>query len=143
MVNRMELVERLKRAAGQIVDILLAEQPVDRNRVFEASVHRPKGGQVWMAVFTRPTGGQVWKSTGLTDRDQALLVARKWEAEARAQRARLGATTKKTSLRTRRSPSATGTCLLTQKEVALLLNLSERAVRGIERRAFEKIRDHP
>ena len=32
---------------------------------------------------------------------------------------------------------------LTQKEVAMLLNLSERGVREIERRAFRKLRAHP
>jgi predicted aminopeptidase len=33
--------------------------------------------------------------------------------------------------------------LLTQQEVAMMLKISERAVREIERRAFEKLRRHP
>ena len=143
MVNTMELVERLKSAAAHIVDVLLAEQPEDRNRVFEASVHRSKRSQIWNAVFTGPGGGQVSRTTGITDRDQALLVARKWEAEARAERARLGATRRKPVLRARRSPSAAGAPMLTQREVAQLLHMSERTVRAIERRAFRKIRNHP
>ena len=32
--------------------------------------------------------------------------------------------------------------MLTQKEVAQLLNMSERGVRAVERRAFEKLRQH-
>src|SRR2546426_203837 len=32
---------------------------------------------------------------------------------------------------------------LSQKEVAMILNISERAVREIERRAFAKLRSHP
>jgi Sigma-70, region 4 len=35
------------------------------------------------------------------------------------------------------------TGLFTQKEVAVLLRISERAVRTIERRAIEKLRRHP
>ena len=33
--------------------------------------------------------------------------------------------------------------MLTQMEVALILGISERAVREIERRAFDKLRRHP
>lgn len=127
------LPSALKSTAGRIVDILLAE----------ASVHPAKRSQVWVASFTGPTGGQKWRSTGLTDHDQALLVARKWEAEARAERARLGRTARKPIVRVHRRESGPEFCPLTQKEVALLLNLSERAVRGIERRAFQKLRNHP
>jgi hypothetical protein len=142
MVNKMELVERLKSAAGHIIDILLAEPPEERNRVFEASVHRSTRSQIWNAVFTGPGGGQVSRTTGLTDRDQALLAARKWEAEARAERAKLGAT-RKPILRAQRYSSVAGASMLTQREVAQLLRMSERTVRTIERRAFRKIRDHP
>jgi hypothetical protein len=33
--------------------------------------------------------------------------------------------------------------LLSQKEVGVILKLSERAIRAIERRAIEKLRNHP
>ncbi|MGO8930017.1 MAG: sigma factor-like helix-turn-helix DNA-binding protein [Limisphaerales bacterium] len=79
----------------------------------------------------------------MTDRDQALLVARKWEREARAERARLGRTPRKPIIRVRRSASSTGISGLSQRETALLLGISERAVREIERRAIEKLSRHP
>jgi hypothetical protein len=93
-------------------------------------------------VFTGPNG-QVWKSTGVTDREQALVVAKHWEAQARAQRARLGCTARKPSWRARSSGPGTGIALLSQNEVAMLLGMSERGVRAAERRAFQKIRNHP
>ena len=45
-----------------------------------------------VAAFTGFHGGQTWKSTGLTDHDPALVLvlAKRWEAEARAQRSKLG-----------------------------------------------------
>ena len=110
--------------------------------VCEASVHRPHRSHVWVASFTAPTGGQFSKSTGLRNRKQALLVARKWEAEARAQRTKSGLQTRKPLVRIRRLDSGDRSGL-TQKEVAAFLELSERAVREIERRAFRKLRSHP
>jgi hypothetical protein len=129
-------------AAERIVQVLLEEPAVD-NPLAEASVHKPKRGRVYMAVFTGPRGGQIWRSTGRKDREQALVLARQWEAQARSQRARAGLADKKPSWRVRRPASSTGICLLSQREVGMLLNLSERAVRQIERRAFEKLRSHP
>ena len=146
MINTMDLVETLlqadepeartnlgepraslrfgiRRTAIEIVNRLLEEQSVGVVPVTEASVHRPKRSRIWQAVFTSASGGQEWKSTGLTDRAQALLVARKWEAEAREQRARMGHTPR--------------------RPVAMLLGISERAVREIEHRALRKIRSHP
>ena len=133
----------IRRAAQQIVQILLGEEPVGESRLSEASVHRAKRSRVWQAAFIAPTGGQIWRSTRLTNRQQALLVARKWEDEARAERARLGGTVKKPVWRVRRPASGTGTGPLTQREVAALLNMSERAVREVEHRAIQKIRNHP
>ncbi|MGO8928289.1 MAG: sigma factor-like helix-turn-helix DNA-binding protein [Limisphaerales bacterium] len=130
------------RTATEIVNRLLEAQPAGGVPVFEASVHRPKRSQIWQAVFTGPAGGQTWRSTGLADRTQALLVAKQWEREARAERARLGRAAKKPVWRVRRTEPGSGIGL-TQKEVALLLNLSERAVREIEHRALRKIRSHP
>jgi hypothetical protein len=129
-------------AAQEIVKVLLGEEP-SVGALVEASVHRPQRSRIWQAVFTGPEGGPRWRSTGLTDRDQALLAARKWEAEARAERARLGRTPRKPMLRVRRSEPGTGVGPFTQKEVALLLGMSERAVREIEHRALQKLRRHP
>jgi hypothetical protein len=111
--------------------------------LYEASVHRPLRSRVWVATYTGPTGGQVWRSTGLTDRDQALLLARDWEAQARAQREKLTRRRIKPVLRVRRSEPGPGRGTLTQKEVARLLNMSERGVREIEHRALQKLRSHP
>ena len=108
-------------AARGIVRILLAEQPESMPPVSEASVHRSKRSAIWVAAFTGPTGGQRWRSTGLTDRVQALLLARHWEAEAREQRARLGRTAKRPIWHVRRPGNSTRIGPLTQKEVALLL----------------------
>ena len=133
----------IRRAAQQIVPILLGEEPVSESHLLEASVHRPKRSRVWQAAFTASTGGQTWRSTGLTNRHQALRVARKWEDEARAERARLGGTVKKPVWRVCRPASDTGAGPLTQRETALLLGMSERAVREAERRAIQKLRNHP
>jgi len=79
----------------------------------------------------------------LTDRDAALALARRWEAEARRERAASRALTKKPTIRVRRGSGEAAAGLLNQEEVAALLGLSVRAVREIERRAFEKLRRHP
>jgi hypothetical protein len=129
--------------ARSIIQTLLDEQPSIQSRLCEASVHRPTRSRVWVAAFTGPAGGQVQKSTGLMDRDQALLVAKKWEREARAQRARLVAFPRKPSIRVQPSEPSTSNSPLSQREVALLLNISERAVRMIEIRAIQKLRRHP
>jgi len=129
--------------AQKIVQILLAEEPAAESPLVEASIHRSARSRVWQAVFTGPAGAQVWRSTGLTDRTQALLVARRWEAESRAERVRAERIPRKAIIRVRRSEPFTGIGPLTQKEVALLLGMSERAVRAVERRAFEKLRNHP
>src|SRR5271169_6600728 len=80
----------IRRTATEIVNRLLEAHPVGVVPVVEASVHRSNRSRIWNAAFTGPGGGQIWKSTGLTDRDQALVVAKHWEAEARAERAKLG-----------------------------------------------------
>lgn len=133
---------RTQEAATCIVHCLLDESPLAEALVSEASVHRPTRSRIWAATFTGPTGGQSCRSTGLTDRTQALLVAKRWEAEARAQRVAAGRTGTKPTLRAgRREPGKGGA--LTQKEVALLLKISERAVRLVERRAMQKLLNHP
>jgi len=133
---------RLKLAASAIVAFLLEEKPAAKPPLLEATVHRSKRSAVYAATFTGPEGGQVWKSTGLTDYDQALLLARHWEDEARVQRTKLGRTPSKPG--TRVDGSQTGTRIgFSQKEVAQILNLSERGVRAIERRALRKLFNHP
>ena len=127
------------KAAATIVSTLLGEEPLA-----EASVHLPQRSRVWVAAFTGPNGGQVWRSTGLTDHDQALVLAKHWEAKARAQRLGLGRPLQRPILRVRREePGTAKSGPLTQKEVAQLLKMSERGVRAVERRAFEKLRQHP
>jgi hypothetical protein len=132
-----------KPIAEAIVEVLLGDNPQPYLPISEATVHLPNRGRVWQAVFTGPEGGQVWRSTGLTDREQALLVAKKWEREARAERAKLGRSPSRPAMCVRRSTPFTGTGPLTQREVAVLLKISERAVKAIERRAIQKLRQHP
>src|SRR5439155_35193 len=63
---------------------------------------------------------------------------------ARVHRFSLGRSLRKPILRARRQqPGTTPSGMLTQKQVAQLLNMSERGVREIERRAFQKLRQHP
>src|SRR5207247_1833486 len=124
--------------AERIVEFLLDPE------LFEATVRRPPRSMIWVAVFTgAEPGKQVWRSTGLTDRDAALALARQWEAEARRQRAASGSLTRKPTIRVRLGSGEAAVGLLSQKEVAALLGLSVRAIREIERRAFEKLRRHP
>ena len=132
------------KVAATIVSALLGERPLAETSVCEASVHLPQRSRVWVAAFTGHNGGQVWRSTGLTDHDQALVLAKHWEAKARAQRIRWGRPARKPILRVRREqPGSVRSGLLTQREVAQLLGMSERGVRAVERRAFEKLRQHP
>ena len=104
----------------------------------EATVRLPPRGHRWIGVFTGPEPGQqIWRSTRLTDRDAALALARRWEADSlRQRRARWRAG--------RAAPGPSGRLPgLTQAEVAVVMRLSERAVRAIERRAVRKLRQHP
>jgi hypothetical protein len=113
-------------------------------KLAEASVHLPPRSTKWVAVYTGvEPGKQVWKSTGLTNREAALAQARQWEAEARKQRQALGKQPTRATLRVRRSsPGSVPFGPLSQKEVAALLNMSERAVRNVEKRALAKLRKH-
>lgn len=132
---------RTSEAANRVVRCLLDESAVADAIVCEASVHRAKRSLVWMASFTGPAG-QAWRSTGLTDRNQALLLARVWEKEASRQRTAAGHIAAKPTLRVgHREPGTGGP--LSQREVALLLGISERAVRLVERRAIQKLFNHP
>src|SRR5260370_26265420 len=108
---------RTQEAAIRTVRFLLDESPLAEALVSEASVHLPRRGRIWVANFTGHEGGQVWRSTDLRDRQQALLLARKWETEARAQRLSLGRSPRKPILRVRRhEPGTAWPGPLTQKE---------------------------
>lgn len=128
--------------AEYVVSTLLGEQLLP-----EASVHLPSRGTKWIAVFTGPIPGQqVSRSTGQTDRAAALKLAKEWESEARQQRQGSSRRPRPSSHRVKRqnaSGEAPAEAGLTQREVALLLGMSERAVRNIEKRALAKLRAHP
>ena len=122
---------------NEIVQMLLdADEPVNIKALFEVSLHRPHRGTKWVASLRDETGRQVWRSTGLRERAAALALAQGWEAVARRKRAAQPVLPRKPPLRVR--PGGPG---LTQKEVGLVLGLSERAVRSIEKQALAKLRD--
>jgi len=127
-----------------VIEALLDGKLGIQTRMSEASVHLPPRGTVWIASFTGPTPGErVWRSTGLRNRTQALALARKFEFEARQQRMAFGHRLKKPSVRVRPGRDLGAAGPFTQKEVAQILNMSERGVREIERRAFAKLRRDP
>lgn len=102
--------------------------------VSEASVYLPPRSSVWVGVFSGPVPGiQIRRSTGVRDKAKALEITRDWEAKAREERLAL--------------PKQSSPCDppggLSQKEIAFLLQMSERAVRNIEKRALAKLRQHP
>ena len=57
-------------------------------RINEATVRLPPRSRVYVAVFTGADGGQVTRSTGQSDYQAALEIARRWETEARQIRQR-------------------------------------------------------
>src|SRR5438552_14677522 len=104
--------------AGRIVELLL--DPL----LFEATVRRPPRSRRWVAVFTGPEPGkQVWRTTGLTNRDAAMALARKWEAEARRDRATSGVLTRKPTIRVRPGSGEADVGMLGLKGVAATLGL--------------------
>src|SRR4051812_21128676 len=123
--------------SSEIVDQLLEGKNWAERLISEASVHRPHRGQIWVASFTG-VEGQQWRSTGTSDHSQALIRAREFEGSARAERARTADDARQLS-RQLRVPRQLG---LTQREVALLMGLSERALRTIEKRALRKLAQH-
>ena len=128
----------------RIVEILIeSDGQVCARNLVEASVHLPHRGRRWVATFRDGTGRQVWRSTGLRDRKPALTQAQEWENEAKSQRAAQGRLPRKPTIRVRPGSGERELGLLTQREVALILRISERSVRAIEKRAFDKLRRHP
>ncbi len=128
-----------------------AQQIVDRlteraGCVCEATVRRPPRGRIWVATFTGiEPGRQVWRSTGTANYHEALLQARAWEREALRERQAKGLGRAKAAIRAHRQQQRTGTEAgpLSQRDVATILHMSERAVRNIERRALAKLFRHP
>jgi hypothetical protein len=104
--------------------------------LIEASVHLPKRGSRWVATYRDGSGRQFWRSTGHTDRRAALIVAQELEREARRAQADQGDPMPPGSQRRNVGQ-------FTQREIAILMGLSERAVREIEKRALRKLRQHP
>lgn len=119
------------------------DDPPSARALIEASVHLSTRGKRFNASFRDATGRQVWRSTGLTDRDAALALARAWEKQAQIRRIAQGAKPKKPTIRIRPGSSESASGLLSQAEVGLILGLSERGIREIERRAFHKLLNHP
>jgi hypothetical protein len=70
--------------------------------------------------------------------EPALALGKKWEAEAKRRRAAQPAAPPRLTIRVQ-----PGSTFLTQKEVAAILKISERAVREIEKTALEKLRRNP
>jgi hypothetical protein len=123
--------------AREIVDRLLDDAQPPPAWLAEASVYLPPRSTKWVAVFTGvEPGQQVRRSTGLINREAALVLARKWEYEAREERGRSKISLKKPTIRA----GAELPGLLTQKQVAAVLGMSERGVREAERRAMAKLR---
>ncbi|HVM50602.1 MAG TPA: sigma factor-like helix-turn-helix DNA-binding protein [Candidatus Acidoferrum sp.] len=127
-----------------IVEILIqADGPVCARDLLEVSLHLPRRGTRWIASFRDETGRQVWRSTGLCDHRAALVLAREWETAAKQKRTAQRAAPPKLSIRVRPGSAARQRGCLSQKEVGIVLRISERAVREIERRAIEKLRRNP
>ncbi len=134
---------RMARAqAARLVHGMLDGEDLGQQVFSEASVHKPRRGKIWVASYTGPDGGQLWKTTGTEDYSAAVVIAREFEAVARAQRAQSGSAGPKRRIWNRQSPGGTGSGL-TQREVAVMLKISERAARELERRAIRKLAQHP
>ncbi len=130
--------------AERIVECLL---DLDRlacleDLVHEASVHLPHRGKIWVAAYRDEYGQPVWRTTGLSDRKAAQAKADAWEEAARRKRAAQGVLPKKPTIRVRAGSPEHQAGLRSQQEVAIILRLSTRAIRAIERRAIEKLRRH-
>jgi hypothetical protein len=124
---------------NELVEILIqSDGPVCARALIEVSVHLPSRATRWVAAFRDETGRKVWRSTGLREREPALALAKEWEADAKRKRAAQGAAPPRLTIRVR-----PGSTCLSQKEVAAILRISERAVRQIEKTAIEKLRRHP
>jgi hypothetical protein len=121
--------------AREIIEGVVSAQPA---ALLDATVRRPPRSRVFVAIYSGPEPGQqIARSTGQRDYAAAMAQARGWEAEARrAREARMAAD--------QGSGSRRGmACGLSQAQVAVLMDLSECAVRAIEQRAIQKLKRHP
>lgn len=135
----MAAVSSYSMNASQVVDELLDQTVRFSMALLEASVYLPPRSTKWVAVYTGvEPGRQARRSTGLTDREAAMILARKWEREARQERAR-----SKVPFKTRVPGRAGQPGVLSQKEVAAVLGMTERGVRAAEHRALAKLRKDP
>ena len=120
-----------------LVEVLLSDsRRPSAKALVEASVHLPRRGRRWVATYRDGSGRQFWRSTGQTDRRAALIVAQKLEKSARQAQAEQGDAIRPSSERSHGGQ-------FTQREIAILMGLSERAVRDIEKRALRKLKQHP
>jgi hypothetical protein len=143
-----ELIDRLIECGGNcsmnLIDGYLEELVLKQDRLREASVHLLRRGGIWIASFTgAKPGSRVWRSTKLTDQQAAMTQAKEWERLAKEKRSALGyqKATPALRVRSRQNPAMTGS--LTQDEVAKILGVSVKTVRGLERRALAKLANHP
>jgi len=129
----------------EIIEILLdSDGPVDIEVLIdEASVHLPNRSSRWVAAFRDETGRRTWRSTKLSDRTAALALANEWEAKARRGQAVQPPSPGKATIRVRPGSAERAVGMLSQAEVGLILGLSERTVREVEKSAFDKLRRHP
>jgi DNA-binding CsgD family transcriptional regulator len=128
----------------EIVEILIeTDGPVSARRLVEVSVHLPRRGTKWVASFRDERGRHIWRSTGLREREPALALGKRWEADAKRRRAAQPAVPTRLTIRVRPSSAERQQGCLTQAEVATFLRISQRTVREIERRALAKLRSHP
>ena len=127
-----------------IVEILIqADGPVSARHLVEVSVHLPRRGTRWIASFRDETGRHVWRSTGLREREPALALGKRWEADAKQKRAAQGAVPTRLTIRVRPGSTVKGLGGFSQQEVAAIMRISRRTVREIERTALAKLRNHP
>jgi hypothetical protein len=130
-------------SARILVEILLRDCQSLARGLLEASVHPPLRGRIWRASFRDETGRQRWRSTGTTDRKAALALAHEWEEEAQSKRGAGPRPPQKALIRVMGGRGQADMDLFTQREVALIMKISERAVRNIERRAIAKLYRNP
>src|SRR4051794_32889960 len=128
VVEPIRMNDKGAAVARSIVASLLEDRSITGAvELSEASVHLPARGRNWIAAFTGPVPGQqIWRSTKLTNKAAALALAQRWEEQARQARASQQPTSAPPRMRVRRRRAREPGEPLSQKEVALLLNPSER-----------------